>query len=80
MQRETKLNKGNKTMQTEHNYTLPAKREQLTICDKGALLHHLNKIEEGINNLNLEIYPNNKHYNELRNRVSNLINNVKKYS
>jgi hypothetical protein len=64
----------------ENNYTFPSKREQLSICDKSALLYHLNKIEKGINELN----PNKADYyskeRELRERISNLINNVKKYS
>ena len=67
-------------MKTEYNYTLPAKREQLTICHKDALLYHLNKIEKGLNELN----PYKKDYyskeRELRERISNLIHNVKKYS
>ena len=67
-------------MKTEYNFKLPANRDQLTICSKEALLYHLNKIEKGLNELN----PSKKDYyskeRELRERVSNLINNVKKYS
>ena len=79
METENTNKKGNK-METKHNYTLPAKREQLTICNKDALLHQLNKIEKGINELN----PNKDDYyskeRELREKISNLIHNVKKYS
>tara|TARA_Y100000310_G_C20532538_1_gene739215 strand:+ start:58 stop:261 length:204 start_codon:yes stop_codon:yes gene_type:complete len=67
-------------MKKEYNYKLPTNRETLSICSKDALLHQLNKIEKGINELN----PNKEDYyskeRELRERISNLIHNVKKYS
>ena len=55
-------------------------RETLSISSKDTLLYHLNKIEKGLNELN----PYKEDYyskeRELRERISNLIHNVKKYS
>ena len=68
-------------MQTEHNYTLPAKREQLTICVKDALLHHLNDIKTDVNKF--QVFPvvdNTDKYDAVMNKLDALINNIKKYS
>ena len=68
-------------MKTEHNYTLPAKREQLTICVKDALLYHLKDIKTDVNNLTVYAnMPENSGYNQLQNKIDALIHNLKKYS
>ena len=56
-------------------------RETIAICSKDALLHHLNDIKQGVNKL--QVFPvvdNTDGYDEIMNKINNLIANVKKYS
>ena len=56
-------------------------RKTLSISSKDALLHHLNDIKQGVDDL--QVYtkmPSNSGYVQLRNKIDDLLMCIKKYS